>query len=99
MAALFAVAAGAAAGRGASNARNGGVLSACVGVAAVGCAHGMLRRRVEEGPDGLRFRTALRWRTLEWNDIHRLEDLRVAAPDSRIRTPSRGSRPHCATAP
>ncbi|MEV5235535.1 hypothetical protein [Streptomyces pseudogriseolus] len=48
----------------------------------------MLRRRVEEGPDGLRFRTGLRWRTLEWNDILRLEDLRVAAPDSRIRTPS-----------
>ncbi|MDT6987324.1 hypothetical protein ACFSUJ_24935 [Streptomyces lusitanus] len=48
----------------------------------------MLRRRVEAGRDGLRFRTVLRWRTLEWDDILRLEDLRVAAPDSRIRTPS-----------
>ncbi|WP_445524914.1 PH domain-containing protein [Streptomyces cyslabdanicus] len=45
----------------------------------------MLRRRVEAGPDGLRFRTVLRWRRLKWDEIVRLEDLRVAAADPRLR--------------
>ncbi|WP_078966820.1 PH domain-containing protein [Streptomyces sp. WM6378] len=85
---LFAVAAGVAACLGVPDARDWGILSGVVGASAAGCVLGMLRRRVEAGPDGLRFRTVLRWRRLEWNEIARLEDLRVAAADTRIRTPN-----------
>ena len=85
LAALVAVAAGVAAGLGAPGATKLAVLSAIVGVGALGCALGMLRRRVEAGPDGLRFRAVLRWRRLDWDEIVRLEDLRTAALDSRSR--------------
>ncbi|WP_177198721.1 PH domain-containing protein [Streptomyces colonosanans] len=85
LSALFAVAAGGAARLGAPGAQDWGIISAIVGVGAVGCALGLLRRRVEAGPDGLRFRTVLRWRRLEWDEIVRLEDLRVAAADPRVR--------------
>ncbi|GGJ50295.1 hypothetical protein [Streptomyces brasiliensis] len=87
LAVLFAVAAGVAARLGVPDAQDWGILSAGVGVGAVSCALGMLRRRVEAGPDGLRFRTVLRWRRLEWDEIDRFEDLRVAAADPRVRRP------------
>lgn len=80
---LFALAAGIAAGLGVPNAQDWGILSAGVGVAAVGGAIGTLRRRVEAGPDGLRIRTVLRWRRLKWDEIVRFEDLRVASADPR----------------
>jgi hypothetical protein len=85
---LFAVAAGVAARLGAPHTRDWGVLSGVVGTGAVSCALGMLRRRVEAGPDGLRYRTVLRWRRLEWDEIVRFEDLRVASADPRLSTPN-----------
>ncbi|GAB1333223.1 hypothetical protein ACE1SV_75620 [Streptomyces sennicomposti] len=85
LAALAAVAAGVAAGLGVPDAQKWGVFSGTVGVGAVGFALGMLRRRVEAGPDGLRLRAVLRWRQLKWDEIVRLEDLRVAAADPRVR--------------
>jgi hypothetical protein len=88
LSALVAVAAGVAAGIGVPDAAKWGVLSGTVGVGAVACALGMLRRRVEAGPDGLRFRAVLRWRRLKWDEIVRLEGLRVAAVDSRVRSPN-----------
>jgi Bacterial PH domain len=88
LAALGAVAAGVEAGLGASDATQWGALSGAMGMGAVGCALGVLRRRVEAGPDGLRFRAVLRWRGLKWDEIVRLEDLRVASTDPRIRTPN-----------
>ena len=85
LSALFAAAAGVAAFLGVPDARKWGSVSAIVGVLVVSCALGMLRRRVEAGPDGLRFRAVLRWRRLDWDEIVRLEDLRTAALDSRSR--------------
>jgi hypothetical protein len=87
LAVLFAVAAGVAARLGAPDAQDWGILSACVGSAAA-LGVGLLRRRVEAGPDGLCFRTVLRWRRLEWDEIVRFEDLRVDSADSRISTPN-----------
>ncbi|WP_457463882.1 hypothetical protein [Streptomyces sp. TE5632] len=52
---------------------------------AVGYALGVLRRRVEAGPDGLRIRAMLRWRRLEWDEVLRLENLPIAA-DPRARS-------------
>jgi hypothetical protein len=86
--ALFAVATGVAARLGVPDAEKWGVFSASAGVGAVGCVLGMLRRRVEAGPDGLRFRAVLRWRRLKWDEIVRFEDLRVAAVDHRMRRPN-----------
>lgn len=85
---LFAVAAGVAAARGVPDAKDWGVMSGVVGVGAVGCALGVLRRRVEAGPDGLRIRAVLRWRQLTWEEIVRLEGLRIAA-DPRARSGER----------
>ena len=79
------IATGVAAGLGAPDAETWGVLSGIVAVGTVGCALGALRRRVEAGPDGLRIRAVLRWRRLEWGEIVRLEDLRIAA-DPRARS-------------
>ncbi|MEU3343681.1 hypothetical protein ABZ723_01505 [Streptomyces sp. NPDC006700] len=88
LATLAAVAAGVAAGFGGPDAEKWGILSGTVGVGAVGCALGMLRRRVEAGPDGLRFRAMLRWRRLKWDEIVHLEGLRIAA-DPRARSGER----------
>ncbi|MFE4425284.1 hypothetical protein, partial [Streptomyces sp. NPDC056817] len=88
LSALVAVAAGVAAALGVPNAEQWGVISGVVGVAAVGCALGMLRRRVEAGPDGLRIRAVLRWRRLKWDEIVHLEGLRIAA-DPRARSGER----------
>ncbi|MEF9908585.1 hypothetical protein [Streptomyces sp. P9-A2] len=85
LSATVAVAAGVAAGLGVPDAEKWGVLSGTVGVGAVGYALGVLRRRVEAGPDGLRIRAMLRWRRLEWDEILRLEDLPIAA-DPRARS-------------
>ncbi|MHB9861023.1 PH domain-containing protein [Streptomyces sp. YIM S03343] len=79
--ALFAVAAGVAARRGVPDAQDWGIFSGLAGVAVVSTALGMFRRRVEAGPDGLRFRTVLRWRRLRWDEIVCLEDLRVAGAE------------------
>ncbi|MBP0457056.1 PH domain-containing protein [Streptomyces montanisoli] len=85
-AALAAAAAGVAAGLGAPDAQTWGILAAIVGMAAVGSAISMLRRRVEAGPDGLRYRTVVRWRRLAWEDIARFEDLLVDGADPRFRS-------------
>ena len=85
-AALGAAAAGVAAGLGAPGAQTWGILAAIVGMGAATGALWLLRRRVEAGPDGLRFRTVLRWRQLAWQDIARFEDLRVEGADPRRRS-------------
>ncbi|MFB7600921.1 PH domain-containing protein [Streptomyces sp. NPDC056160] len=84
-AALAAIAAGVAAGLGVPQSDKWAVLCVVIAVAAVGYALGMLMRRVEAGPDGLRYRTVLRWHRLEWEEILRFEDLRVQPADSRSR--------------
>ncbi|MFF3469338.1 hypothetical protein [Streptomyces sp. NPDC002619] len=84
--ALVAIVAGGAAGLGVPQSDKWGILSATVGVMTVAYALGVLRRRVEAGPDGLRFRTVLRWRRLAWDEILRFEDLRVLPGDPRLHT-------------
>ncbi|NUR04413.1 MAG: hypothetical protein HOY79_50295 [Streptomyces sp.] len=82
--ALAAIAAGVVAGLGVAYADQWGVLSGTLGVASVLSAFAVLGRRVEAGPAGLRFRTVLRWHRLEWEQIARFEDVRVAAADHRF---------------
>ena len=82
--ALAAIPTGAVAGLGVAHADQWAVLSGTLGVAAVASAVAMLGRRVEAGPAGLRFRTVLRWHRLEWDDIVRFEDVRIAAADHRF---------------
>jgi hypothetical protein len=43
-----------------------------------------LRRRLEAGPNGLRFRTAFRWSRLEWDEIAGFEERRVGPGDRRL---------------
>ncbi|WP_158710326.1 PH domain-containing protein [Streptomyces sp. NRRL F-5126] len=76
-AALAAVAAGVAAGLGAPDAQTFEIISLIVGASVVGGAVGLFRRRVEAGPDGLRYRAVARWRRLAWADIARFEDLQM----------------------
>ncbi|MFE7414822.1 hypothetical protein [Streptomyces laurentii] len=83
---LFAVGAGVAAGLGAPWAQKWAIAAGLVGTAAVSGMIGMFRRRVEAGPDGLRFRAVLGWRRLEWDEIVRFEDLRVDSAGDRLRT-------------
>jgi hypothetical protein len=45
-----------------------------------------LMRRLEAGPEGLRFRTRLRWRRLAWDEIDRFEERRVQPGDRRLST-------------
>lgn len=85
-AALGAAAAGVAAGLGVPDAQTWGILAAIVGMGAATGALWLLRRRVEAGPDGLRYRAVLRWRRLAWQDIARFEDLRVNGADPRFRS-------------
>ncbi|MET9171568.1 PH domain-containing protein [Streptomyces misionensis] len=84
--ALVAVAAAVAASLGVPGAEKLAIFAGVVGVGVLGCGLGMLRRRVEAGPKGLRLRAVLRWRRLDWDEIVRLEGLRVAAVDSRVRS-------------
>ncbi|MGW4391782.1 PH domain-containing protein [Streptomyces sp. NPDC004685] len=51
-------------------------------------AFGFLLRRVEAGPDGLRYRTVLRWHRLEWDEIVRLQEIQVMPNDRRQKTPN-----------
>jgi hypothetical protein len=85
---LFAVVAGCAAGWGVEPVLDWAVLAVLAGGAALGCAAGLLRRRLEAGPDGLRFRMVVRWRRLGWGEIVRFEDLRVSSAHARVRTPA-----------
>ncbi|MFI7244672.1 hypothetical protein [Streptomyces qinglanensis] len=41
---------------------------------------------MQAGPAGLRFRTLLRWRRLEWTEIAGFEDLQVDSNDPRLRS-------------
>ncbi|MFF3512476.1 hypothetical protein [Streptomyces sp. NPDC002573] len=84
--ALAAIATGATAGLGVAQADKWGILSGTIAVATVMCAVGLLGRRVEAGPAGLRYGTVLRWHRLEWHEIARFENVRVAALDHRVRS-------------
>ncbi|MBG7697819.1 PH domain-containing protein [Streptomyces sp. MC1] len=51
----------------------------------------VLGRRLDAGPDGLRFRTVLRWRRLEWDEIVGFEDVRQQrSPPPQHQSPCRG---------
>jgi hypothetical protein len=82
---LFAVAAGGAAGWGVAPAGDWAILAVLAGGLAVAGGVGLLRRRLEAGPDGVRFRMVVRWRRLGWDEIVRFEDLRMTSDKSRMR--------------
>ncbi|MEU3190894.1 hypothetical protein ABZ686_09685 [Streptomyces sp. NPDC006992] len=84
--ALTALAAGVAAKLGAAQAEEWGITSAVVGAATAPGALTVLGRRVQSGPAGLRFRTVLRWRRPEWDEIVGSEDLGVDSSDPRLRS-------------
>ncbi|MFC9669689.1 PH domain-containing protein [Streptomyces sp. NPDC056949] len=88
LAALAAIAMGGAAGLGGSDANQWAAASACVGAGALFVVFGFLLRRVEAGPDGLRYRTVLRWHRLEWDEIVRLQEIQVMPNDKRQKTPN-----------
>jgi hypothetical protein len=83
--ALFALAAGVAAGRGVSPAADWAIMAVLAGGLSALSAVGLVRRRLEAGPDGVRFRTVLRWRRLGWDEISRFEDLRMTSDKPRLR--------------
>ncbi|MFE9391954.1 PH domain-containing protein [Streptomyces sp. NPDC006784] len=86
LAALTALVAGVAAGLGVTRAEEWGIISGVVGAGTVLGAFAVLGRRVQAGPAGLRFRTLLRWRRLDWKEIAGFEDLRVDSSDPRLRS-------------
>lgn len=88
VAALAAIAMGGAAALGGPDANQWAAASACVGAGALFSAFGFLLRRVEAGPDGLRYRTVLRWHRLEWDEIVRLQEIQVMPNDKRQKTPN-----------
>ncbi|WP_329119820.1 PH domain-containing protein [Streptomyces sp. NBC_01465] len=88
LAGLVAVGAGAAAGLGAPDGSQWSAYAVVIGGTAVGSAFGFLLRRVEAGPDGLRYRTVLRWHRLEWDEIVRLESIQVMPRDKRRKVPN-----------
>jgi hypothetical protein len=63
-------------------------LSACCGLGAIWVAFGFFGRRVDAGPDGLRYRTVIRWHRLAWDEILRLETIQVMPNDKRSTTPN-----------
>ena len=78
------MATGVVAGLGVARAEQWGILSGTIGVATVVSAVMMLGRRVDAGPAGLRYRTVLRWHRLGWDEIVRLDEVRVDSADRRM---------------